>query len=422
MTVDAFPEESGPQQGRLFAAGGPSLAEHHGRFGSLPEFRRPGALAALLDEAGLVGRGGAGFPTGRKISTATGRGAIAIGNGAEGEPESRKDATLLAHAPHLVLDGLILAGEAIGARELYLYVPTRALATVRAALDERHDARWHRPHVNVIEAPDTFVAGEKSAVVSRVEGGPALPRDQLASTAVSGVRGRPTLVQNVETLAHIGLIARYGPRWFRSVGDPSEPGTMLVTLSGAIRAGGVVEVPTGVSIAELISHDGGTDLRTLRSVLVGGYHGTWLTPASLGDFHLCRPSMARAGASPGAGIVHALAIGDCGLARSADIVTYLAEQSAGQCGPCINGLPRLAQLLTDLAYGTATATGAATEIRRIADLVDGRGSCRHPDGTARFVRSALDVFASDALLHNDGQCEALLTTATGHDSRKESRV
>ncbi len=121
-------------------------------------------------------------------------------------------------------------------------------------------------------------------------------------------------------------------------------------------------------------------------------------------------------------IVHALAIGDCGLARSADIVTYLAEQSAGQCGPCINGLPRLAQLLTELAYGTATATGAATEIRRIADLVDGRGSCRHPDGTARFVRSALDVFASDILLHNDGQCEALLTTATGHDSRKESRV
>jgi NADH:ubiquinone oxidoreductase subunit F (NADH-binding) len=234
--------------------------------------------------------------------------------------------------------------------------------------------------------------------------------------STSGVRGRPTLVNNVETLAHVALVARYGHDWFRSIGDPAEPGTMLVTLSGAQPRRRVVEVPTGTPMTEVLAHGGVMGLGGVGAVLVGGYHGTWLTAAAVGGARLSRASLARWGASPGAGVVHVLSIDECGLARTADIVAYLAEQSARQCGPCLNGLPRLAELFDELAYGRVTDSLMA-ELCRMLGLVDGRGSCKHPDGTVRLARSALDAFAADIALHRAGQCTAALTTAH-HDDRR----
>jgi len=407
-----------PSAHRLFAAGGPGLDEHRRRFGGLPV--GSDTLVPVLDEAGLTGRGGAGFPTGRKIAAVSARKAVVIGNGAEGEPLSRKDAMLLASAPHLVLDGLSLAADAVGAHQVFLYVPSHAMQSVKNALAERRAAGWDRYQVSVVEAPDTYVSGEESAVVRRIEGGPALPRDRTVIIPVAGVRGRPTLVNNVETLAHIALIARYGPRWFRSIGDPDEPGTRLVTLSGALNKRGVVEVPTGTPLTDLIGRHGGTDPRCLRAVLVGGYHGSWIPAAALDGMRLSQASMAQAGASPGAGVIHTLPVDECGLARVADIAAYLAEQSAGQCGPCLNGLPRLADLLDELAYGRV-GDDLLGEIRRMLGLVDGRGSCRHPDGTARMVRSALDAFAADVALHQRGHCEAVLIPGPAYsDARRDA--
>jgi len=255
-------------------------------------------LARLLDEAGLTGRGGAGFPTGRKIAAVSGRRPVVVGNGAEGEPLSFKDAALLTRAPHLVLDGLALAAHAVGAHRVYLYVPAKLAPHVDEALDDRRAAGADRRTVTVVEAPDAFVAGEESAVIRRIEGGPALPRDRIVIAAVSGVRGRPTLVSNVETLAHVALVARYGPQWFRAVGDPDEPGTMLVTVSG-IRKPRVVEVPTGTPLTALPGC-GGTEL---GAVLIGGYHGTWVPSSAVSEAGLSRSRLAPWGASPGAGAI-----------------------------------------------------------------------------------------------------------------------
>jgi NADH:ubiquinone oxidoreductase subunit F (NADH-binding) len=212
-------------------------------------------------------------------------------------------------------------------------------------------------------------------------------------TAVSGLRGKPTLVNNVETFAHMALIARFGPQWFRAVGAADNPGSMLVTLSGAIANQGVVEVPTGAALADVIAQRGATDPASLRAILVGGYHGTWVPGHALDGT-----------AVSGVGIVHALSAHECGLDRTAMIVEYLAAQSARQCGPCLVGLPRLAHLFGKLASDKAE-NAHVREIRRVADLVDGRGSCRHPDGTARMIRSALTTFADDIDHHRHKRCE-----------------
>jgi NADH:ubiquinone oxidoreductase subunit F (NADH-binding) len=367
-----------------------------------------------------MGRGGAGFPTGRKIASVTGRKPLVIGNGAEGEPLSYKDASLMARAPHLVLDGLQVAAEAVGAGKIYLYLPNHVAPIARFAIDERCAAGLDRRKVTVFEATDTFVAGEESAVVRRIEGGPALPRDRTVPTSISGVRGRPTLVNNVETLAHIGLIARYGPRWFRSIGDTEEPGTRLITLSGARARRSVIEVPTGTPLTDVVARGGG-DLRDVRAVLVGGYHGSWIPSSAIRRARLSRAGLVYLGASPGAAIVHFLSTDECGLARTADIVAYLAAQGARQCGPCRNGLPRLAQLFDDLAYGRAD-DGLLDELHRMLGLVDGRGSCRHPDGTVRLARSALETFADDIARHRSGRCGAATVAAhnTDHPGRRSN--
>lgn len=419
MSLTRSPEPDPPMANRLFAARGPELREHHARFGRIPAATAANLISAL-QLAGLTGRGGAGFPTGRKMASVSGRKSVVIGNGAEGEPLSRKDAVLMSRAPHLVLDGLQVAAEAVGAQELYLYLPKHVAPTARHAIGERVAAGVDQRSVRVIEAPDTFIAGEESAVVRRIEGGRAVPRDRTVPTSLSGVKGRPTLVNNVETLAHVALIARCGPQWFRSVGDPATPGSMLITVSGGASRPAVTEIPCGTTLPEVLARAGIDDLSTVRAVLVGGYHGTWIPASAIAGVRLSRAGLAPFGASPGAGIVHVLRTDECGLGRTADIVAYLAGQSAQQCGPCRIGLPLMAQLFDDLAYGRADDV-ALVELDRLLDVVDGRGACRHPDGTVRLAASALSAFGGDIAAHKVGRCEAAFAAALVTASRDRGR-
>jgi NADH:ubiquinone oxidoreductase subunit F (NADH-binding) len=377
---------------RLLAATTPDLVAHHARHGPLPRLGQ-GRLIQVVQDAGLTGRGGAGFPTWRKLAAvAAGSRPVVIANAAEGEPASAKDRVLLARAPHLVLDGLQLAAEAVGADRSYIYAASDA---VRRAVAER---RRGPVRVEVVSAPNRFVSGEESAVVAAVEGRRAVPRDTPRRVVEAGVHGRPTLVQNVETLAHLALIARHGAGWFRSLGTSDEPGTLLTTVSGAVTCPGVHEIPHGLPLASLLALAGGPT-EPVQAILVGGYHGAWL-PASLVDTPMSRAGLRPVGASPGAGIVVVLPASRCGLVDSAKIAGYLAEQGAGQCGPCVNGLPRLADTLARLARGEHVAD----EVERLSRLVDGRGACHHPDGTVRFVRSSLRVFADEVARHRAGRC------------------
>jgi NADH:ubiquinone oxidoreductase subunit F (NADH-binding) len=379
------------------------LQAHLARHGPPPYRGGPRWLIREVEAAGLTGRGGAAFPVSRKLSAVaeSGPGPVVIGNGAEGEPASDKDKSLLWISPHLVLDGLQLAAEAVGSRSIGLYVHRnpRLHQRLRAAIADRAAARVDACAVQLIEAPDRFLAGEESALVSRVSGGQALPRVKPPRPAQRGVAGRPTLVQNVETLAHLALIARYGPRWFRAVGTAAEPGSMLVTLHLPGGRADVIEVPAGIALREL---PGLADSQA-QAMLIGGYHGAWLPAAAAMRLPLANAALRPLGAAVGAGVVAALPAGRCGLAETARVVRYLALESAGQCGPCIHGLPSIAVALAELAH-PHPGRRVRADIERWAGLVEARGACHHPDGTARLVRSALRTFAGEIEQHGRGQC------------------
>jgi NADH:ubiquinone oxidoreductase subunit F (NADH-binding) len=390
---------------RLFVAGDATLSSHLAAYGPLAIARIGRELIDSLEAAGLTGRGGAGFASWRKIAATAkasqtrsfGGRPIVIGNGAEGEPLSLKDAFLLRHSPHLVIDGLLATASALGATETYLYVGRESLDSVATALGERPDAR----RVNLVEAPKSFISGEASAVVNAIENGVALPTDRIRRLSEFGLRGRPTLLQNVETLAQIALIARFGPAWFRSVGTPEDPGSRLVTVSGDVPMQGVLEAAGGTTIRAIVQACG-AEPSGLSAVLLGGYHSAWTSAQNL-ELPLSPESLSSVGATPGSGIILALGAQRCGLARTATIIEYLAQQSARQCGPCMFGLPVMAKLFGALAAGSRDP-GLITELRRIADAVVGRGACHHPDGTSRLVLSALSVFRGEVEAHLAGHC------------------
>jgi NADH:ubiquinone oxidoreductase subunit F (NADH-binding) len=383
---------------------------HVARHGRLPYRDAPGRLIADLRQAGLTGRGGAAFPVHRKLSAVLDaandrrRSPVVIANGAESEPASDKDATLLWLAPHLVLDGLQLAAEAVNADQAILYTHADRRADVgkrlRQALAERTAVGSDRVPVQLAESPPRFLSGQETALINHLGGGPAIPTFIPPRVTERGLGGAPTLVQNVETLAHLALVARHGPRWFRQVGTQTEPGSMLCTIRRSDGAPRIAEVPLGIPLRDLLGPVSPDD-----AVLIGGYHGTWARAGEAVKLTLDNDSLGAVGARVGAGILATLPADRCGLAETARTVRYLALESAGQCGPCLNGLPRIAAALAELA-GARPRRQARADVERWAGLVTGRGACHHPDGTARFVRSALITFAAELDRHERGRCSA----------------
>jgi NADH:ubiquinone oxidoreductase subunit F (NADH-binding) len=380
-----------------------TLGEHVRRYGELPRLHRTRDydLTQQVAAAGLTGRGGAGFPTGTKMqAVAARRGpAVVVANGMESEPASEKDQALLARAPHLVLDGIAAAAAAVGADVACLCLPrTRPwLADIAAtAIRERQHAGLDAVPVEVHELPHHYVSSEETSLVHWLNGGDARPTLTPPRPFERGVRKRPTLIDNVETLAHVALIARYGPAWFRQAGHENAPGTMLATVSGAVAEPGTYEIAGGSRIGDVLIAAGAS--ADIEAVLIGGYFGSWHPIADVARLPFTRAGLRPAGAAPGAGVLFALPPADCGLVEAARILAYLAAQSAQQCGPCMFGLPAVADDLGQLAAGRPDGDPLDRMRRRFAQIA-GRGACRHPDGAIRMAESALTTFAADAHAH-----------------------
>jgi NADH:ubiquinone oxidoreductase subunit F (NADH-binding)/ferredoxin len=375
------------------------LAAHRAEFGDLPVLTAT-ELIQIAEQVDLRGRGGAAFPVARKLRavlTATRLGkrhAVIVVNGAEGEPGSAKDKMLLTRSPHLVLDGAVLAARALNAREIVIAMAGDGPHLQSVSHAVAGDPALRRM-ARVVSVPDRFVSGESGALVNALNGKPALPPGQKARPSDSGVRGMPTLLSNAETFAQLAVLAMLGPAGFASAGTEYEPGTVLLTVAGSVAQPMVVETPTGVPLGHILDICGAY---LPHGVLVGGYHGMWLTPDAAYQVPVSRAGLSAAGGSLGAGTVLVIGADSCPLAEVSRVASYLAMQSSGQCGPCKLGLPAVARSLAAITAG-AGGIDELEAVRRAAAGVRGRGACAHPDGTANFVMSALDAFSADLSEH-----------------------
>ena len=375
------------------------LAAHREVFGPLP--RLPvGELIWMAEQVDLRGQGGAAFPFARKLravvesAEAADSPTVVVVNATEGEPGSVKDKMLLIRSPYLVLSGAALVAEALGAEKIIVGVTGHELAnrSVEAAIAAEPGLR---KLARVVQMPDRFISGESGALVRGINGKRPVPPGTKVLASDFGVGNVPTLLSNAATFAQVAVLALLGPERFAAVGTPEEPGTVLLSVGGSAANPAVVEVPTGLPLATVL------DLCQAPAgdgVLIGGYHGLWLPAETAYAVPVSREGLAAVGGTLGAGIVLPLGDGTCPLGEVSRVASYLAGESAGQCGPCKLGLPAIAQSLAALVSGSG-GLDALEEARRSAAGVAGRGACSHPDGMTRFVLSALDVFTEDLAAH-----------------------
>lgn len=365
LAVGPYP--AAPRPVRLLGRPGVLLdgpADLHGhrlRWGPLPHLDLDALIAAT---AHLVGGGGAEFPTARKLSSLAGAGVGAVVvNAMEGEPASAKDQLLLQRVPHLVLDGAAVAARALGTGRVVVRMADGPLvAQLRAAVDRRNDVRY-----TISVGPDSFVAGEASAIARALRGGPALPDGRSRPPVIGRAVRRAVFLSNAETFARIGAAAR---------GEASV--SALLTISGAVKHPGVVELPVTATIADALALAGAADPAVL---VTGGWHGAWLPwRPELADVALQREAVRAAGGRWGAGVMIVLGWQPHPVLVLDAVADAMAAMSAGQCGPCVHGLPALAQ-----------AIHARRDPAAIADAVTGRGLCAHPSAAAAALVSGVSA-------------------------------
>ncbi|TDK88871.1 hypothetical protein EUA02_24670 [Mycobacterium paragordonae] len=359
-------------------------------------------LLAEVDASGLLGRGGAAFPLAVKLRAVRANGhsggSVVIANGEEGEPASVKDRWLLRNRPHLILDGLRLATTLVGASLAYVLVAdpdsARSIESALSELDMRDVS------IEVFAVQPGYVAGEETAAVQAINGGPAKPTDKPPRPFESGVGGRPTLVSNVETLANLAYIHGHGSAVFRSQGTAQSPGTFLATITGAGVPAVLYEIPHGLPFSELLAKHGVSPDR-LRGVLMGGYFAGLVNRRVL-DTTLDHETIRGIGSGLGCGAI-SLITDECPVAVAAAVAAYFDRENAGQCGSCFNGTAAMAAAAGALRDGVAT-TDDLDRLRRWSVVLRGRGACGTLDAACNVAATLLDQFPDEVARHLDGTC------------------
>jgi len=360
-------------------------------------------LLGVVESSGLQGRGGAAFPLAVKLRTVRDNGRVAggsvvVANGEEGEPASIKDRWLLRNRPHLVLDGLRLASTIVGAHLGYVYVSDPESAhSVEAALSELPPNILGGPTVRIWTVQPGYIAGEETAAVRAINGGPVKPTDKPPRPFEAGVRGLPTLVSNVETLANLAYLQQHGSAEFRSLGTSLSPGTLLVTLTGAGRPPGLYEIPHGLPFTELLALHGVSPDK-VRGALMGGYFAGLLNHAVL-EISLDHETLRSLGSGLGCGAI-SLITDESPVAVAASVLAYFDRENAGQCGSCFNGTAAMAACAGALRDGAATPEDVE-RLRRWSVVLRGRGACATLDAATNVAASLLDQFPSEVAHHLD---------------------
>ena len=361
-------------------------------------------LVGLLKDSGLTGRGGAAFSTATKVEAAHAHGADLIVNACDGELGAAKDGWVVTHHLAELVEGATL-------------VAGTARATYAAHRGSETAMRLRAAGLSVLDVPPRYVSSEESSLISLAQGGLARPMTKRRPFVrgghdSAGRRIRPTLVLNAETVWRVAQVVRHGPAWFRSFGTPAEPGPRLVTVSTPSTRMHVLEAAAGEPVVDLLDGAGGVPPGA-RTVLVGGLGGSFVSLDAARAVLWTSADLGRHGARLGPGVIEVLHPGECPLAFVDRCLTWAAGESAGQCGPCMFGLPALAADWRELAWGPDPT--AYDRVRARIGLLPGRGACHFPDGVAGFAGSALRAFADHLDGHRAGGCDVV----PAHDRRSD---
>lgn len=374
----------------------------------------PDAIVPTIEAAGLRGLGGAGFPTHRKWAAVAaqppspeGGGKWIVCNGNEDEPGTFKDRFLLSRTPHQVIEGALIAAVAVRANHIALYVNPREDQSVVALrlsaiawdahplLKQVSEMVGAPVELHVCESSGLYVGGEETAAVANVMGGFPFPSLKPPYPAERGVNGAPTLLNNVETLAHVTHILRHGAEWYRELGLGDAVGMKLYSLSGDVLRPGLHELPMGTSLRELVFGCGGGMLagKGFKAVFTGGPSNTLLTDRDL-DIALDFDSLATRGSRLGTGAMIVVGEGTSILRKTAEYVAFFAANSCGQCPSCKIGTHQVSRLLERIDAG-AGRPADLDALENFTRLLPGSGRCGLVDGAATVLASSLATFRSE---------------------------
>ena len=383
-----------------------------GGYTAVSSHRTPAGILDEITASGLKGRGGAGFPVGRKWKVAAETAVTPrhiVCNAGEDEPGSFKDRTLIECRPHLILEGAILAARAIDAEEVHFYINENyndCLDRLTEAIDQARQAGYLGSLKTFIyRAPTVYVAGEDSAALEVIEGRAAKPRQKPPYPAAVGLFGKPTVVNNVETLANVPLILRNGAAWFRGYGTAESPGTMIFCLGDEMSAPGAYELPLGTPLRELYERAGGglKNGKELKAILPGGPSCAFLTKDQL-DVAMDPESLKRAGSTLGCGVMRFYPEDRCMVEETLAIAKFFARESCGQCAACRMETGMLATIMERIASGKGDAA-LFDQFQKIIDFNRGKGYCALVNMPGPPILSALRLFRDEFDEHaRTGSC------------------
>ncbi len=408
----------GDNKGRIL------LARHKGGKMDPPAPDAGWTAQRIVDEinaSGLRGRGGAGFPTGKKwqfVHDTPGEKKYVICNGDEGDPGAFMDRMILESYSFRVLEGMLLASFAVGADEGYLYIRAEyPLATkrIRKSIEELHEAgllgdnilgSGRSLNLHVLEGAGAFVCGEETALIASIEGKRGMPTIRPPYPAQSGLYGKPTLINNVETLSLIPWIIRNGAAKFGALGTERSKGTKVFSLAGKVRHGGLIEVPMGITINQIVEGIGGgiADGKKFKAILVGGPSGGCI-PASMGETPIDFEALAEAGAMMGSGGMVVLDDSDCIVEMCRYFLSFTQHESCGKCSPCRIGTMRLKEMLTRLTQGKGKMADLDL-LDELSQVVKQQSLCGLGKTAPNPVLTALKYFREEFVAHINGMCPA----------------
>ncbi|HWQ45499.1 MAG TPA: NADH-quinone oxidoreductase subunit NuoF, partial [Longilinea sp.] len=375
---------------------------------------KPEQVIELLEKSGLRGRGGAGFPTGTKwkfVAKAQGNKKYVVCNADESEPGTFKDRLILEGDPHAIIEAMIIAGYAIQADEGYVYIRGEyklAQERLTAAIKQAHEMGFlgkdifgtgFNFEIHVHGGAGAYICGEETALIESIEGKRGEPRARPPYPTTHGLWGKPTLVNNVETLANVPPILRMGAEWYRSIGTPSSPGTKVYTILGHVNVTGLIEVPMGITLREVIAiyGKGIKNGASFKMAQTGGSSGS-IIPASLQDTPMDFDSFNKTGVALGSGALLICDDDTCVVDLARVLINFFRVESCGKCNPCRIGNQRAFEILTNISEGLGSMKDL-NDLDTLSTQLYEMSNCGLGQTSGTPIRDILKYFRAEVEAH-----------------------